>query len=189
MPASGAPSGECGGGAVETRMAIRILPPPPAYQAAAMRLGDDWIAGSGLIAKLIPLQTRIYTSAPRRARLFFSDAFTARAAVVSRLRGELRCQRGDVGRRSSCLLDLLAEAAPNFPHELGGRLERPVEGSAKRVLALSIAHLGRSTTSPSPSVAMTRKPPRTISVAPPRAHARFGLSRCPPHRRRGPATR
>lgn len=71
MPASGAPSGECGGGAVETRMAIRILPPPPAYQAAAMRLGDDWIAGSGLIAKLIPLQTRIYTSAPRRARLFF----------------------------------------------------------------------------------------------------------------------
>ena len=50
MPASGAPSGECGGGAVETRMAIRILPPSPAYQAAAMRLGDDWIAGSGLIA-------------------------------------------------------------------------------------------------------------------------------------------
>ena len=56
--------------------------------------------------------------------IIFSDAFTARAAVVSRLRGELRCQRGDVGRRSSCLLDLLAEAAPNFPHELGGRLER-----------------------------------------------------------------
>ncbi|MFR7421822.1 MAG: hypothetical protein ACLUUB_02440 [Collinsella sp.] len=104
-------------------MAIRILPPSPAYQAAAMRLGDDWIAGSGLIAKLIPLQTRIYTSASRRAR-FFSDAFPARAAVVSRLRGELRCQRGDVGRRSSRLLDLLAEAAPNFPHELGGRLER-----------------------------------------------------------------
>ena len=26
---------------------------------------------------------------------------------------------------------------------------------------------------------MTRKPPRTISVAPPRAHARFGLSSLP----------